>query len=127
MRAFDLPPSLTHTNRVYAVHCVRGSFFTHVLTIGQDRERDVYGLVEATDGFDHEYRTDRGELAVGCYFPPSCVAPRSFIVRKCGGEVDGLYLVTLGARPSCQCYGFNRWQNCKHIDALSDLVRRNGI
>lgn len=107
---------------------VRGAFFSHVLAITQGNEHDVYAVEEATEGFTHTYRDELGREREGCYYPPSTVAPRSFFVCKCPVTTgEWLYVVTLGARPSCTCYGFNRWQNCKHIDALADLVKRSGI
>lgn len=128
MRHFPLEATLTHDARGYAVTRVRGYFFSHVLTIYQDAKADVYGVEEATEGFTAVfYDKAAHEWREGSFIPPMCVSPRSFLLRKCGGSEEGLYLVTLSARPSCQCFGYNRWQGCKHIDAILDLDRRREI
>jgi hypothetical protein len=127
-----LEASLTHGARECSYAPVDGYPFSGVIVIRMgkqdsraDMKEDVYGVEEATDGFTHTCFNEFGETREGCYYPPSCCAPQSFLLRRCGGDDEGLYLVTLSARPSCQCRGYNRWQDCKHLAAVKLLVRKN--
>lgn len=123
----ELAPSLTHETRAYWYCAVAGVCFSGVIVIeqgeGKTLERDVYAVEE---------------LSVAELFTESnlAVLRRYFAVVKCGpvdeggSPCEGLYLVSIpdamapnDARPACQCFGYNRHQNCKHIDALTDLVR----
>lgn len=124
MTTYPLAPSLTHSAREYAYVPVCGSSFSGVLIIRQDDETDVYALEEAGDGFTSSYLDECGRQREGAYFPPLACYPPTFLVRRCGGSDEGLYLVRLLALPLCDCYGFNRWQSCKHVDAISDCYKR---
>ena len=115
----DIGPSLTQESR--EVRCCRvfSPFLTHVLAITVDGKREVYGV--------SEHFPDR-ETPV----PATKPLPNLFLVAKCGGKDDERpYLVEVslnaGLRPSCTCYGFNRWQSCKHVDALSQLLKRAAL
>lgn len=131
MNIYPLDASLTHGAREYSCVPVDGYPFSHILIVwqGQSDQRkppteDVYGLEEATEGWQTVYRDANGVVRDGAFFPPSCVAPRSFLVVKCGADKEGLYLIVLGARPSCDCYGFRRWGGCKHVSSIVDAVKR---
>lgn len=123
MTLFPLSPSLTHLRRAYAYAPACGVFFGGVLLIvqgeGDKEESDVYAVEE----FHDELTTDF------CLLPPLPPHPRYWLLCKCDADAsEKLYLVRIsqgaGIRDSCQCYGFNRWGVCKHIDTLSDLLRR---
>lgn len=99
---------------------VAGAFFSGVLVI----ESDVYAVEEITTA---ELWAEGGPRFLFRYF----------VVSKCGeledmaDEQGGLYLVTIPTaptgyadrKPSCRCFGYNRWQHCKHIDALTKRVK----
>lgn len=123
----ELPPSVTHSRRSYTLISASGVCFDFVLVISQGGERkqsrDVYAVCE--------YYPDCEEDRYGPF--------RYLIVCKCGPPTDereGLYLVRLprhaAARanygpPVCECFGYSRWQACKHIAALSDLLNRGKL
>lgn len=103
--------------RSYRFFLVRANFFGGVLEIVHVEHADVYAVEELT-------QTEGYEPAIW----------RLFAVCKCdltGNE--GLYLVKIPGRsngigkPSCECFGYNRWQNCKHIDSLLHLCKRGQI
>lgn len=113
----QLHDTITKQSRFYVWFLVRGAFFGGVLEIVQAEQIDAYAVEEMT-------LADAEVMA----------AWRVFAVAKCDvTDRDGLYEVRIPGRlnatgkPSCQCYGYNRHQHCKHIDSLADLVRRNQI
>lgn len=118
-----LPSTMTAEVREYQYFAVSGAFFSGVLVIVQDGKCDVYAVEELPD-WEHFPE-------LGSRLPPM---PRYFLVAKCGppenmvDEAAGLYCVRIsqgvGIKDSCQCFGYNRWQGCKHIDTLADLLKR---
>lgn len=127
MNLVSLGPSLTRQERYYLYFplrdLLRGLSFSGVLYIvqveqsGRMLKPDVYAVEEV----ELESTLEAGPW-------------RFFAVCKCGlvpENEEGLYCVRVPrvkedrARygPAvCNCFGFNRWQNCKHADALTDLV-----
>lgn len=142
MSVHNLPPSLTHEWRAYVWEPCAGACFDAVLYIvqgeGPKAERDNYAVCEMTEA---------GELASDL----TRVPVRRFLVARVDGNVperipdvvedDGrewLYCVTCyrpgesdprfrGNPGYCGCYGFNRWNTCKHVDCLSDLLKRGEL
>lgn len=119
----DLPPSVTHSRRSYTLISAPGVCFDFVLVISQGDEqkqsRDVYAACY--------WWGDTPETGFNLF--------RYLIVCKCGPPTDereGLYCVRIPLKreyglPSCECFGYNRWQACKHIDALTDLLNRGKL
>lgn len=94
--------------------------FSLALVIYGEKKVDVYGIVEI--GYDD------AEFAGLIPLPPF---PRWFCLRRCGGDTDGLYCTRIGTgagiHDCCDCFGFNRWQTCKHVDCFRDAVIRGKI
>lgn len=119
----ELHATEAYASRSYTYAPVCGRFFSGVLIVQLEHSaarvtRDVYAVCETPpDSPSSLYELER-----------------YFLVCKCGDasdDCDGLYLVTVPhtrLRPSsCRCFGFNRWGQCRHADAITDLVRREEI
>ena len=46
---------------------------------------------------------------------------RGFLLEKVGHE-ESYHVNIDGAKRTCECHGYNRWQKCKHSDGLAALV-----
>lgn len=131
-----LPETIYYTARSYFYAPVCGVFFSAVLSIEQTArggmtQRDTYAVEEW-----REWEESRaGILSAEVYASIVCQsAARTFVVCKAestGKPEEGLYLVSVFTdrrfSPSCQCFGFNRWGNCKHTDCFADLIRRGEL
>ena len=48
---------------------------------------------------------------------------RGFLVEKVSFDAPAAYHVNIdGAKRTCECEGYNRWQKCKHSDGLAALI-----
>ncbi len=48
---------------------------------------------------------------------------RGFLVEKVSFDAPTAYHVNIdGAKRTCECEGYNRWQKCKHSDGLAALI-----
>lgn len=115
----DLPDTVSKKMRSYIFFLVKSPIFMGVLQIVQAEHLDVYAVEEVTSE-DNEF----------------AAVFRCFVLAKCelkDDQDEWLYYVRLPgrlnhtAKPSCQCFGYNSHQRCKHIDVLRDLLNRGQL
>lgn len=126
-----LPPSVTHTHRSYVYVPVCGVFFSGVLEIIQGREHDVYALEEVTEAGEQEPVLTPILRMVSVRRFAVCRADGMGFMRLKEWEPsdEWLYLVSVldSAPGRCNCFGYSRWQTCKHLDTIADLLQRGEL
>jgi hypothetical protein len=59
--------------------------------------------------------------------PEQPLQPPTALVARQDDADAAVYSVRLGPKPCCDCWGFRRWNRCKHSSAIADIAAAVGI